>query len=77
MKLIIPQFKATDKPYSVVAVLYMVSESFTLLVEGNTTGNIDAKEDVIPPSITTVDNMKPYMSFFSFLIKNKPNNPVK
>jgi len=54
----IPQFKATDKPYSVAAVLYMDRESLILFVEGNIIGNIDAKEDVIPPRISKVEKRK-------------------
>ena len=51
-----PQFKATVKPYSGAAVLYMVSGSFMVLVDGNITGNIDAKEDAIPPTISKVEH---------------------
>tara|TARA_B110000977_G_C10622926_1_gene316950 strand:- start:127 stop:324 length:198 start_codon:yes stop_codon:yes gene_type:complete len=59
IKPIIPQVKATDKPYCDVAVLYIVKDSLTSLIEGSITGNIDANDDVIPPSINRVDNIKP------------------
>ena len=71
----IPQFKATDKPYSGAAVLYMVNGSFMVFVEGNITGNIDAKEDAIPPIISKEEHMKGYMSLVNFLAKNKPIKP--
>ena len=54
----IPQPIATDKPYSCAAVLYIVSDSFIPLVEGNNTGNIEAKEEVIPPRINSIEKIK-------------------
>lgn len=54
----IPQFKATDRPYSEAEVLYIVKGTLTLLIEGNSTGNNDASDDVIPPTINKLDNTK-------------------
>ena len=50
-----PQLSAIDKPYPDAAVLYIVNDSFTELVEGKMTGNKEANEEVIPPRINKVD----------------------
>ena len=55
--------------------LYMVRDSFTSLVEGNITGNIDANEELIPPRIRSDEQMKAHTSFWYFLTKNMPINP--
>ena len=54
----IPQIKATDKPYSGAAVLYMVNGSLTVFVEGSITGNSDANEDAIPPTMSKDEHTK-------------------
>ena len=68
---------ATDIPYSLVAVLYMVKSGFRLLVEGNKVGNIVAKVEVTPPLIIRQEQVNAYTSFLNFLTKNKPIKPVK
>ena len=76
MNPIITQFKATDNPYSVVVVLYIVNDSFTLFVDGKITGNSDANEDVIPPTINKLEHIKECTSFVNFFLRNKPTIPV-
>ncbi len=58
MRPIIPQLKATDNPYSEAAVLKIVNDSCVEFVEGKITGNNEAKEDVIPPIMSSVESIK-------------------
>ncbi len=72
----INQPKPTERPYSWAAAFWIVKEGLTLLVEGNSVGNIEATVVAKLPKINSDENKKPVPSFLNVLIQNCPSNPT-
>jgi len=55
----------------------MVNAGFTVLVDGNSFGKIDAAVEAKPPRINRDEKINPVPSFLKVYIRKSPNRPIR